>query len=38
KFDELDKEAKRIALDSVKFAEQSPEPPLEKLHDYTYAP
>ncbi len=38
KFDELDKEAKRIALDSVKFAEQSPEPPLEKLYDYTYAP
>jgi pyruvate dehydrogenase E1 component alpha subunit len=37
KFDELDKEAKRIALDSVKFAEQSPVPPLEKLHDYTYA-
>ena len=38
KFDELDKEAKRIALASVKFAEQSPEPPLEKLYDYTYAP
>src|SRR5258708_12167529 len=38
KFDELDKEAKRIALDSVKFTEQSPEPPLEKLYDYTYAP
>jgi pyruvate dehydrogenase E1 component subunit alpha len=38
KFDELDKEAKQIALDSVKFAEQSPEPPLEKLYDYTYAP
>src|SRR5947209_17933339 len=38
KFDELDKEAKRIALDSVKFAEQSTEPQLEKLHDYTYAP
>jgi pyruvate dehydrogenase E1 component alpha subunit len=38
KFDELDKEAKRIALDSVKFAEQSPEPPPEKLHDCTYAP
>jgi len=37
KFDELDKEAKQIALDSVKFAEQSPEPPLEKLYDYTYA-
>jgi len=38
KFDELDKEAKRIALDAVKFAEDSDEPPLEKLHDYTYAP
>jgi pyruvate dehydrogenase E1 component alpha subunit len=36
KFDELDKEAKRIALESVKFAEQSPEPPLEKLYDYTF--
>jgi len=35
KFDELDKEAKRIALESVKFAEQSDEPPLEKLYDYT---
>ena len=38
KFDELDKKAKRIALDAVKFAEDSEEPPLEKLHDYTYAP
>ena len=38
KFDELDKEAKRIALDAVKFAEDSDEPPLEKLHDYTYTP
>jgi len=37
KFDELDKEAKRIALESVKFAEQSDEPPLEKLYDYAYA-
>ena len=36
-FDELDKRAKKIALDSVKFAEESPEPPLEKLYDYTYA-
>jgi pyruvate dehydrogenase E1 component alpha subunit len=36
KFDELDKEAKQIALESVKFAEQSDEPPLEKLYDYTY--
>lgn len=38
KFDELDKEAKRIALEAVKFAEESEEPPLEKLYDYTYAP
>jgi pyruvate dehydrogenase E1 component alpha subunit len=37
KFDELDKEAKQIALEAVKFAEQSGEPPLEKLYDYTYA-
>jgi pyruvate dehydrogenase E1 component alpha subunit len=37
KFDELDKKAKQTALDAVKFAEQSPEPPLEKLYDYTYA-
>jgi pyruvate dehydrogenase E1 component alpha subunit len=36
KFDELDKKAKQTALDAVKFAEQSPEPPLEKLYDYTY--
>ena len=38
KFDELDKRAKETALASVKFAEESPEPPLEKLYDYTYAP
>jgi pyruvate dehydrogenase E1 component subunit alpha len=38
KFDELDKEAKRIALEAVKFAEESEEPPLEKLYDYTYVP
>ena len=36
-FDQLDKRAKKIALDSVKFAEESPDPPLEKLYDYTYA-
>src|SRR5206468_5471305 len=35
-FDQLDKEAKQIALESVKFAEQSDQPPLEKLYDYTY--
>jgi pyruvate dehydrogenase E1 component alpha subunit len=38
KFDELDKRAKETALASVKFAEESPELPLEKLYDYTYAP
>jgi len=38
KFDELDKKAKDTALAAVKFAEQSPEPPLEKLYDYTYVP
>jgi pyruvate dehydrogenase E1 component alpha subunit len=36
-FDQLDKRAKKVALDSVKFAEESPDPPLEKLYDYTYA-
>jgi pyruvate dehydrogenase E1 component alpha subunit len=36
KFDELDKKAKETALEAVKFAEQSDEPPLEKLYDYTY--
>ena len=38
KFDELDKKAKDTALAAVKFAEQSSEPPLEKLYDYTYVP
>jgi pyruvate dehydrogenase E1 component alpha subunit len=38
KFDELDKKAKDTALAAVKFAEQSSEPPLDKLYDYTYAP
>src|SRR5437773_10081526 len=36
-FDRLDKEAKETIMAAVKFAEQSPEPPLEKLYDYTYA-
>jgi pyruvate dehydrogenase E1 component alpha subunit len=35
-FDKIDREAKDAALASVKFAEESPEPPLEKLYDYTY--
>src|SRR5437660_3341543 len=37
-FDALDKKAKESVLESVKFAEESPEPPLEKLYDYTFAP
>src|SRR3989440_3020135 len=36
-FDEMDKKAKQTAIESVKFAEQSDEPPLEKLYNYTYA-
>ncbi|MEP6809606.1 MAG: pyruvate dehydrogenase (acetyl-transferring) E1 component subunit alpha [Chthoniobacterales bacterium] len=35
-FDKMDKDAKETALASVKFAEESEEPPLEKLYDYTY--
>jgi pyruvate dehydrogenase E1 component alpha subunit len=35
-FDKMDKHAKETALASVKFAEESPEPPLENLYDYTY--
>jgi pyruvate dehydrogenase E1 component alpha subunit len=35
-FDELDKRAKEQAMVSVKFAENSPEPPIEDLHAYTY--
>src|SRR6202045_4403479 len=37
-FDKMDKKAKETALAAVKFAEKSPEPSLEKLYDYTYAP
>src|SRR2546427_3679914 len=36
-FDQLDKKAKETVLASVKFAEKSPQPPLNKLYDYTYA-
>jgi pyruvate dehydrogenase E1 component alpha subunit len=35
-FDALDKHAKEAASASVKFAEKSPEPRLEKLYDYTF--
>src|SRR5437763_3319364 len=37
RFDQMDKEAKETALASVQFAEESPDPPLEDLYDYTYA-
>ncbi len=37
-FDAMDKGAKEVALASVKFAEESEEPPLDKLYDYTYTP
>jgi pyruvate dehydrogenase E1 component alpha subunit len=36
-FDRLDGQAKEAVMAAVKFAEQSSEPPLEKLYDYTYA-
>src|SRR3989440_9190397 len=36
-FDRLDKEAKESVLAAVKFAEQSPQPPLDKLYDYSCA-
>ncbi|HSH38268.1 MAG TPA: pyruvate dehydrogenase (acetyl-transferring) E1 component subunit alpha [Chthoniobacterales bacterium] len=35
-FDAMDKAAKDAALASVKFAEQSAEPPLEELYNYSY--
>ena len=37
-FDKIDKQAKETAMASVKFAEKSPEPSLEKLYDYTFVP
>jgi len=37
-FDKMDKAAKDGALASVKFAEESAEPPLEKLYDYVFVP
>jgi pyruvate dehydrogenase E1 component alpha subunit len=37
-FDKIDKQAKQTANDSVKFAEESAEPALEKLYDYTFVP
>ncbi|HEX8680133.1 MAG TPA: pyruvate dehydrogenase (acetyl-transferring) E1 component subunit alpha [Chthoniobacterales bacterium] len=35
-FDAMDKKAKDAALASVKFAEESEEPPLEELYSYTF--
>ena len=36
-FDAMDKAAKEAALASVKFGEESPEPPLADLYNYAYA-
>jgi pyruvate dehydrogenase E1 component alpha subunit len=36
-FDRLDKQAKETVMAAVKFAQESPQPPLDKLYDYTYA-
>ena len=35
-YDTLDAEAKRVSTEAVKFAEESPEPPLDALYDYTF--
>jgi pyruvate dehydrogenase E1 component alpha subunit len=35
-FDRIDKQAKETALAAVKFAEESPELPVEKVYDYVY--
>src|ERR1700726_2490208 len=35
-FDRIDKKAKETALASVKFAEESPQLPVEKVYDYAY--
>ncbi len=36
KFDQIDKRAKETVLAAVKYAEKSPELPLERLYDYTF--
>lgn len=36
RFVEMDREAKRLSAESVRFAEESPEPPLEDLYKYTF--
>src|SRR2546423_10222064 len=35
-FDKMDKRAKEQAMASVRFAEKSPDPPLDELYHYTY--
>src|SRR5262249_7315591 len=35
-FQELDKEAKRLSAEAVRFAEESPDAPLADLHKYTF--
>ena len=35
-FDMLDKRAKETVLAAVKFAEKSPEMPVEQVYDYVY--
>ena len=37
-YKKMDAEVKALAAESVAFAESSPEPPLEDLHKYTFAP
>ena len=36
RFADMDREAKQLAAESVRFAEESPEPPLEDLYKYTF--
>jgi pyruvate dehydrogenase E1 component alpha subunit len=36
KFQELDREAKRLSAEAMRYAEESPELPLEDLHKYTF--
>lgn len=35
-FAEMDAQAKQISVDSVRFAEESPEPPLDELYNYIF--
>jgi len=36
RFADMDREAKQLAAESVRFAEESPDPPLEDLYKYTF--